>query len=87
MTIFSPGPSQVYPEVKQYLQQAFEEGVLIKQNGKTQLDLGGIAKGLAVDLLVERLNDAGFPSVFVEWEHMLHESGLYDYNIYYHDDL
>ena len=28
MTIFSPGPSQVYPEIKKYLQQAYEEGIL-----------------------------------------------------------
>ncbi len=44
-----------------------EKGVFYKDHDLTQLDLGGIAKGYCVDLLVERLNAAGFPDVFVEW--------------------
>lgn len=44
-----------------------KEGFFTKQDARTQLDLGGIAKGLCVDLLVERLQKAGFPHVFVEW--------------------
>lgn len=43
------------------------DGVLYKDHSLCQIDLGGIAKGLAVDLLVERINRAGFPNVLVEW--------------------
>ena len=42
-------------------------GTLTKAANGVQLDLGGIAKGLGVDLLVENLNDAGFENLFVEW--------------------
>lgn len=38
-----------------------------KEANNTALDLGGIAKGWAVDLLVERLNAAGFSDVYVDW--------------------
>ncbi|MEZ5314643.1 MAG: FAD:protein FMN transferase [Chlamydiales bacterium] len=38
-----------------------------KEHCETLLDLGGIAKGYAVDLLIERLQDAGFQNLFVEW--------------------
>jgi FAD:protein FMN transferase len=44
-----------------------ENGYIVKTNPKTALDLGGIAKGLAVDLLAERLAALGFASVYVEW--------------------
>jgi thiamine biosynthesis lipoprotein len=42
-------------------------GTVIKEHPKTALDFGGVAKGHAVDLLVERLAKAGFTSVYVEW--------------------
>lgn len=42
-------------------------GKFVKQDGWTQLDLGGIAKGLCVDLLVERLHAAGYNHLYVEW--------------------
>lgn len=38
-----------------------------KEQNETALDLSGIAKGLAVDLLVENLQAAGYENVFVEW--------------------
>lgn len=38
-----------------------------KEDSRTQLDLGGIAKGLCVDMLTERLVESGYPNVFVEW--------------------
>lgn len=38
-----------------------------KDNAKTTLDLGGIAKGYAIDLIVQRLAEAGFQSLYVEW--------------------
>lgn len=42
-------------------------GILYKDDKKTQLDLGGVAKGLCVDLLIERLHQAGLNNVMVEW--------------------
>lgn len=50
-------------------------GVLVKDADAVRLDLGGIAKGLAVDLLVENLNAAGFEDVFVEWGGEIRTSG------------
>lgn len=38
-----------------------------KDDPKLQIDLSGIAKGYAVDLLFERLQDAGFKHLYVEW--------------------
>jgi len=46
-----------------------------KDHDQTSLDLGGIAKGLGVDLIVERLNKAGHPDVFVEWGGEIRASG------------
>ena len=43
------------------------EGILYKEDSRTQLDLGGAAKGLCVDLLIERLQAAGLNQLFVEW--------------------
>jgi len=43
------------------------DGVLSKEHSHCQMDLGGIAKGLAVDLLVERINRSGYQNVLVEW--------------------
>lgn len=45
----------------------FGHGKIFKDHGKTSLDLGGIAKGYCVDLLVERIVAAGFNDVLVEW--------------------
>ncbi len=42
-------------------------GTFQKDHDATQIDLGAIAKGYAVDLLTERLQANGFPNVFVEW--------------------
>lgn len=44
------------------------EGELFwKEHDQTALDLGGAAKGYAVDLILERLQKAGFLNLFVEW--------------------
>lgn len=43
------------------------DGILYKEDSRTQLDLGGAAKGLCVDLLIERLQAAGLSHLFVEW--------------------
>jgi FAD:protein FMN transferase len=45
----------------------FEQGQFWKDHSLTALDLGGIAKGYCVDLLVELLNSQGFSNVYVEW--------------------
>lgn len=44
-----------------------ENGHITKDHDITSLDLGGIAKGYAVDLVIERLNAAGYPDVYFEW--------------------
>lgn len=45
----------------------FTDGIFYKTDNRTQLDLGGIAKGYCVDLITERLNAAGFYHLYVEW--------------------
>lgn len=42
-------------------------GFVRKAHDKTAVDLGGIAKGFAVDRLVERLGRTGYDDVLVEW--------------------
>lgn len=53
----------------------FDKEQFHKDDRRVKLDLGGIAKGYCVDLLVQRLNDAGFPDVFVEWGGEIAASG------------
>lgn len=43
------------------------DGSFTKEDGRTQLDLGGVAKGLCVDRLTDRLTTAGFHNLFIEW--------------------
>lgn len=38
-----------------------------KDDALTALDLGGVAKGYTVDLIAERLDQAGYASIYVEW--------------------
>ncbi len=45
----------------------FSDGIFSKDHDLTQLDLGGIAKGLCVDRVVNRFKDAGYPNVYFEW--------------------
>lgn len=45
----------------------FGNGKFIKDHDQTQLDLGGIAKGLCIDILVEELNHQGWKDIYVEW--------------------
>ncbi len=44
-----------------------QNGLLVKEDDRTSLDFGGIAKGFCVDLLVERLIAQGVGQVLVEW--------------------
>lgn len=43
------------------------EGTLYKDHDLTRLDLGGIAKGYCVDLMIERLKAEGYPHLLFEW--------------------
>ncbi len=45
----------------------FGRGEFYKDHDMTSFDLGGIAKGYCVDLLLERIVAAGFDNVLVEW--------------------
>jgi len=44
-----------------------EENAFWKDNSLTEIDLGGIAKGYAVDLITERLLAQGYAHLYVEW--------------------
>jgi len=46
-----------------------------KDDERLAIDLGGIAKGYAIDLIVERLNAAGYKNVYVEWGGEIRTSG------------
>lgn len=45
----------------------FEGGLFYKDADAVALDLAGVLKGYAVDLLTERLNACGYVDLFVEW--------------------
>lgn len=45
----------------------FGNGLFYKDHDLTSIDLGGIAKGLCVDWLVENLVASGYKNVYVEW--------------------
>lgn len=55
----------------------FENGFFMKDDEGIQLDLGGSAKGLCVDLLIERLMQAGFPNAYVEWGGEIRTNGTH----------
>jgi FAD:protein FMN transferase len=50
---------------------------VVKEHPLTALDLGALAKGHAVDLLVERLSSLGFPCIWVEWGGEVKTKGLH----------
>jgi FAD:protein FMN transferase len=52
-----------------------KDGVFSKDHSNTRMDLGGIAKGLCVDILIESLNDLGYMNVFAEWGGEIRASG------------
>lgn len=45
----------------------WKDGKVKKTDSNTSIDLGGIAKGYCVDKLLERIHDAGYSDVFVDW--------------------
>jgi len=44
-----------------------EGSFLVKKESETALDLGGIAKGYCVDLLLDQLLQQGYQNIYVEW--------------------
>lgn len=46
---------------------SLENQTIKKQLKGVEIDLGGIVKGYAIDLIVERLVAAGYGNIFVEW--------------------
>jgi len=53
----------------------FENGFFWKDHDLLEIDLGGIAKGYAIDLIVKRLNAQGYRDVYVEWGGEIRTSG------------
>lgn len=45
----------------------FANGIFYKEDERIRLDLGGVAKGFCVDLLIERLHQIGLQHLYVEW--------------------
>jgi FAD:protein FMN transferase len=54
-----------------------ENGFFWKEHPLTAIDLGGIAKGYAVDLLTERLLAHGYTSIYVEWGGEIRTAGYH----------
>lgn len=45
----------------------FTDGIFYKEHSDTQIDLCGIAKGYAIDLLAEQFTLLGYSDYFIEW--------------------
>jgi thiamine biosynthesis lipoprotein len=45
----------------------FAAGKLKKKEDQIEIDLAGIAKGYCVDMITNRLNEAGYGDVYVDW--------------------
>ncbi|KAF3361639.1 Thiamine biosynthesis lipoprotein ApbE [Chlamydiales bacterium STE3] len=45
----------------------FDQGIFWKEHDETSIDLCSIAKGLLVDLIIERLSHEGLRHLYVEW--------------------
>lgn len=52
-----------------------KKNVFVKRHAATELDLGGIAKGYAVDLLTDRIQKLGYKNLYVEWGGEIRASG------------
>lgn len=44
-----------------------DNGTFYKDDDRTEIDLGGIAKGLCIDLIVQNILNIGYKDLFVEW--------------------
>lgn len=56
------------------------DGFFTKTDARTQLDLGGVAKGYCIDLLIERLHQIGLHSLYVEWGGEIRTFGFHPSN-------
>lgn len=52
-----------------------ENDLFWKDHPSTSFDVGGVAKGYTVDLLLDRLNAAGYENIYVEWGGEIHTTG------------
>lgn len=55
----------------------FEGGQFTKDHSGTMFDFGGIAKGLCIDLIVERLISQGYTNLYVEWGGEIRANGIH----------
>lgn len=62
-----PKEQQAISEFIGWNHLSIQNGIIKKSHSETRLDLGGIAKGFCVDLLVERLMNLEIENLFVEW--------------------
>eukprot|EP00796_Vickermania_ingenoplastis_P005556 gene5556-4010_t len=53
-----------------------QNGTITRLHEDAEMDLGGVSKGYTVDLVVEKLNAAGFPDVLFEWGGDCRASGV-----------
>jgi len=66
-TIPSPQQIQSIAHAVGWNKLHFKKGHILKEHSSLKIDLGGIAKGYCVDLIVDRLNEFGYKNIFVEW--------------------
>lgn len=63
-----------------------KDGFFYKDSDETMIDLGGIAKGYAIDLLVDKLKNLNYDNLFVEWGGEIRTTGKHpegrDWHIY-----
>ena len=60
-----------------------QDGFFYKDHDDTSIDLGGIAKGYLVDLLTDRIVNAGFQNIYVEWGGEIKTHGMHPDNRYW----
>lgn len=58
----------------------FDEGIFYKDHDLVRLDLGGIAKGFAIDTLFDQLKSLGDGNLFVEWGGEIRAGGRHPEN-------
>jgi methylenetetrahydrofolate dehydrogenase (NADP+)/methenyltetrahydrofolate cyclohydrolase len=59
---------------------SIQNGIFKKDCASTQLDLCGVAKGLCIDWMTERLQALGHPDLLIEWAGEFRASGLHPEN-------
>ncbi len=54
-----------------------ENDIFYKEDSRTKLDFGGVAKGYGVDLIIERLQSIGIKNLYVEWGGEIRTIGIH----------